>query len=190
MDIKACKPIITHTFNSFIFSCRFSLDSLSFWASSRCWESTRTASLNMTALSVLAGLPGSRIEPNSKNLQTLLESVTWHIRPKIEKQKTSWQRETSKEDERIRYACHSIDPFAFSLYMLWNQMNCWILTLGCDRNIIEKMSLMEKNKGKRKRGLTYLNIEDEYNKDYSCYLIAEKVSEIYFPYRRNYKELL
>lgn len=56
------------TFNSLIFSWRLEFESFNFWASPRNWFTIRTASIKIAALSVLGGLPGSNIEPNSTNL--------------------------------------------------------------------------------------------------------------------------
>ena len=58
----------TLTFNSLIFSWRPEFESFNFWASPRNWFTIRTASIKMAALSVLGGLPGSNMEPNSTNL--------------------------------------------------------------------------------------------------------------------------
>jgi len=64
------------TFNSLIFSWRFSFESLSFCASLRSWVTIRTASLKIAALSIL-GFPGSKMEPNSRNLQPKERQYNW-----------------------------------------------------------------------------------------------------------------
>ena len=55
-------------FNSLIFSWRLEFDSFSFCVSLRSWFTIRTASTKIAALSVLGGLPGSKMEPSSRNL--------------------------------------------------------------------------------------------------------------------------
>ena len=59
---ESCYPEKNPTFNSLIFIFKSSFDSFSFWASLCNWVTTQIASLIMAASSVLAGLPGSRIE--------------------------------------------------------------------------------------------------------------------------------
>lgn len=57
------------TFSSLIFSCKSTFDSLSLSASLRSCIIIRIASLRTDVLSVFGGLPGSKIDPNSKNLR-------------------------------------------------------------------------------------------------------------------------
>jgi len=57
------------TLRSLTVSRSWLLVSWSPWASDRSWVKMRTASPRMVALSVLGGLPGSKAELNSRNLQ-------------------------------------------------------------------------------------------------------------------------
>lgn len=65
---KYMKDKLKWTFNSLIFSWRSSFESFNFSASLRKWVTMRTASLKITALSIFGGFPGSKMDPNSKNL--------------------------------------------------------------------------------------------------------------------------
>ena len=67
------------TFRLLISSRSFSLVSLSSWASALSWFKTLIASSRMAGLSVLACLPGSKIELKSWNLQSWGKSVLQNI---------------------------------------------------------------------------------------------------------------
>lgn len=112
------------TFNSLIFSCKSPFDSFSFCASLRNWVTIRTASLRIAALSVLGGLPGSKIEPNSKNLK-IIPNLMWEL-----KDREHWMRE---EKERY-HASHSAYPSAIFPGKLWCQLHHMIHASTCKSN--------------------------------------------------------
>jgi hypothetical protein len=74
----------------------------------------RTASTKIAALSVLGVLPGSKIEPNSKNLvdipNTECESLGEAHR----------ETETKRDAREYESTCHLAYPFATFPYMLWS----------------------------------------------------------------------
>lgn len=119
------------TFSSLIVSWSFSFVSLSCCASLLNSAKTRTASLMIIALSDFGGLPGSRTEPNSKNLDVnktnqAPENARFfifffsHISQTI-----TWNQSVHLDLWRGRESTyHSIFPYAFSrdmLYLTWEQ---------------------------------------------------------------------
>ena len=120
------------TLSSLIFSSRLPLVSFSCCASERSWITMRVASLRIAALSAFTGFPGSNVDPNSRNLETVRRkwkgmSVTWQF--------IFWYSSVSK--------IMSMVYLSFSLFLLnfprsfrcWHMhiIGSWPQTASCSR---------------------------------------------------------
>lgn len=106
------------TFNSLIFSSRFSFDSFNFWASPCNWDNIRTASPNITAFSILGSLPGSRIELNSRNLKIMQRQHN--------KERRREGRGRRKLENKRMPAIQSIPPHFLSA-CFWIRYTAWFI---------------------------------------------------------------